>query len=87
MYGISVSTAAISAITDKIIESVKAWQERPLDSHYPFVWLDAIHYKVKAQNRYQTKAVYTVLALNLEGKKVLGLYLSESEGANFWLGC
>ena len=86
MYGISVSKAAISAITDKIIDTVKAWQQRPLDSHYPFVWLDAIHYKVKEQGRYQSKAVYTVLALNLEGKKeVLGLYLSESEGANFWL--
>lgn len=86
MYGISVSKAAISTITDKIIDTVKAWQQRPLDSHYPFVWLDAIHYKVKAQGRYQNKAVYTVLALNLEGKKeVLGLYLSESEGANFWL--
>ena len=86
MYGISVSTAAISAITDKIIDTVKAWQQRPLDSHYPFVWLDAIHYKVKSDGRYQNKAVYTVLALNLEGKKeVLGLYLSESEGANFWL--
>jgi transposase-like protein len=87
MYGISVSTAAISAITDKIIETVKAWQQRPLDSHYPFVWLDAIHYKVKDQGRYHNKAVYTVLGLNMEGKKeVLGLYLSETEGANFWLG-
>ena len=87
MYGISVSTAAISAITDKIIETVKAWQQRPLDSHYPFVWLDAIHYKVRDQGRYRSKAVYTVLALNMEGKKeVLGLYLSENEGANFWLG-
>jgi len=87
IYGISVSTAAISAITDKIIDTVKAWQQRPLDSHYPFVWLDAIHYKVRAQGRYQSRAVYTVLGLNLDGKKdVLGLYLSESEGANFWLG-
>jgi len=87
IYGISVSTAAISAITDKIIDTVKAWQQRPLDSHYPFVWLDAIHYKVRAEGRYQSRAVYTVLGLNLEGKKeVLGLYLSESEGANFWLG-
>jgi putative transposase len=87
IYGISVSTAAISAITDKIIDTVKAWQQRPLDSHYPFVWLDAIHYKVRADGRYQSRAVYTVLGLNLEGKKeVLGLYLSESEGANFWLG-
>ena len=86
MYGISVSKAAISAVTDKIIESVKAWQQRPLDSHYPFVWLDAIHYKVRADGHYQHRAVYTVLGLNLEGRKeVLGLYLSQSEGANFWL--
>jgi len=87
IYGISVSTAAISAITDKIVDAVKRWQQRPLDSHYPFVWLDAIHYKVRAQGHYETRAVYTVLGLNMEGKKeVLGLYLSESEGANFWLG-
>jgi len=86
MYGISVSTAAISAITDKIIDTVKAWQQRPLDSHYPFVWLDAIHYKVRAQGHYQSRAVYTVLGLNLTGRKeVLGLYLADSEGANFWL--
>ena len=87
IYGISVSTAAISAITDKIIDTVKAWQQRPLDSHYPFVWLDAIHYKVRAQGHYQSRAVYTVLGLNLEGRKeVLGLYLADSEGAHFWLG-
>ena len=87
IYGISVSTAAISAITDKIIDTVKTWQQKPLDSHYPFVWLDAIHYKVRAQGHYENRAVYTILGLNLDGKKeVLGLYLSESEGANFWLG-
>ena len=86
LYGISVSTATISTITDKLIDEVKAWQCRPLDSVYPFVWLDAIHYKIRDKGRYQTKAVYTVLALNLDGKKeVLGLYLSDSEGANFWL--
>lgn len=86
MYGISVSTAAISAITDKILDELKAWQERPLDDVYTFVWMDAIHYKVRKQGHYETRAVYTVLALNMEGKKeVLGLYLSESEGASFWL--
>ena len=86
LYGISVSTATISTITDKLIDEVKAWQCRPLDSVYPFVWLDAIHYTIRDKGRYQTKAVYTVLALNLDGKKeVLGLYLSDSEGANFWL--
>jgi putative transposase len=86
MYGISVSPATISTITDKLIAEVKAWQTRPLESLYPFVWLDAIHYKIRDKGRYRSKAIYTVLALNMEGKKeVLGLYLSESEGANFWL--
>ncbi len=86
IYGLSVSAAAISAITDKLIPELKAWQQRPLQSHYPFVWLDAIHFKVKEEGRYINKAVYTILALNLEGKKeILGLYLSENEGANFWL--
>lgn len=86
MYGISVSTAAISAITDKILDELKAWQERPLDDVYTFVWMDAIHYKVRTDGHYESRAVYTVLALNMEGKKeVLGLYLSETEGANFWL--
>jgi transposase-like protein len=86
MYGIGVSPATISTITDKLITEVKAWQTRPLDGLYPFVWLDAIHYKIRDKGRYESKAIYTVLALNMEGKKeVLGLYLSESEGANFWL--
>ncbi len=86
LYGIEVATGTISAITDKIIPVVKAWQQRPLDSHYPFVWLDAIHYKIRENARYETKAIYTVLALNVEGRKeVLGLYVAESEGANFWL--
>lgn len=86
LYGIQVSTATISTITDKIIDTVKQWQQRPLDSHYPFIWLDAIHYKIRDNGRYLTKAIYTILALNIEGKKdVLGLYIAESEGANFWL--
>ena len=86
LYGISVSTATLSAITDKIIAEVKEWQQRPLESHYPFVWMDAIHYKIRDNGRYVSKAIYTILALNIESKKeVLGLYLSESEGANFWL--
>ena len=86
LYGLDISNAMISSITDKLIPELKEWQQRPLESHYPFVWLDAIHYKVKEDGRYDSKAVYTVLGLNLEGKKeILGLYVSESEGANFWL--
>jgi len=86
IYGLEISNATISSITDKLIPEIKAWQQRPLASHYPFVWLDAIHYKIKQDGRYAAKAVYTVLGLTLEGhKEILGLYLSETEGANFWL--
>ena len=86
IYQISVSTATINAITDKIIEKVREWQSRPLERVYPFVWLDAIHYNIKEDGVYVHKAVYTVLGVDLTGKKdVLGLYISESEGAAFWL--
>jgi len=86
IYGINVAAATISAVTDKLIPELKTWQQRPLDSHYPIVWLDAIHYKVKENGRYISKAVYTLLALNMQGKKeILGLHLSENEGANYWL--
>jgi transposase-like protein len=86
IYQISISTATISAITDKIIDKVKAWQSRPLETIYPFVWLDAIHYKIKDGGKYISKAIYTILGVGMDGRKeILGLYLSESEGANFWL--
>ena len=86
IYQIGISTATISLITDKIISKVKEWQSRPLEAMYPFVWLDAIHYKIKEDGRYISKAVYTILGVDFEGKKeVLGLYISENEGANFWL--
>jgi len=84
IYQVSISTATISLITDKIISKVKEWQARPLQSMYPFVWLDAIHYKIKEDGRYISKAVYTILGVNIDGRKeVMGLYLSENEGANF----
>jgi len=86
MYGIHVSTGALSAITDRLISELTQWRERPLESHYPIVWMDAIHYKVKEDGRYASKAIYTLLALNMEGKKeILGLYCSENEGAAHWL--
>ncbi len=86
LYQISISSATINTITDKIISKVQEWQSRPLESVYPFVFMDAIHYKIKEDGKYVSKAVYTILGINLRGKKeVLGLYLSESEGANFWL--
>jgi transposase-like protein len=86
LYGIEVSEATITAVTDQLIPELKEWQSRSLDAVYPFIWFDAIHYKIKDNGRYVSKAVYTILGLNVEGKKeLLGLYLSESEGANYWL--
>lgn len=86
LYGLTVSPATLSTITDKIIEEVKSWQNRPLESVYPFVWLDAIHYKVKEEGAIKTKAVYCLLGVDREGMKdLLGLYISENEGARFWL--
>ena len=86
IYGIEVSAGTLSAVTDKIIHTVKEWQARPLESIYPIVWLDAIHYKIREDGKVLSRAVYTILGVNLEGRKeVLGLYISENEGANFWL--
>jgi len=86
MYGLSVSEAALTAITDKVVDELHQWQTRSLDPCYPFVWMDAIHYKVRHEGRVITRALYTVLAVNLEGKKeLLGLYIGEHEGARFWL--
>jgi len=86
IYGVNVSTGVISSVTDKLIPELEQWRQRPLDSHYPIVWLDAIHYKVKENGRYASKAIYTILALNMQGKKeILGLHSSENEGANYWL--
>lgn len=88
MYALDVSNATISAITDKVIPELRQWQSRPLDAIYPIVWLDAIHYKVRDKDTglYRNQAVYTILAVNTEGhKELIGLYLSESEGAAYWL--
>lgn len=86
MYGLDVSTGTLTAITDKIMQTVKEWQVRPLESIYPIVWLDAIHYEIRENGKVASKAVYTILGVNLESRKeVLRLYISENEGANFWL--
>jgi transposase-like protein len=86
MYDISLSNGTINAVTDKLLPELQAWRERDLDAIYPIVWLDAIHYKIKENGRYVSKAIYTILGLNIEGKKeLLGLYLSDQEGAHHWL--
>src|SRR5690606_16677922 len=81
IYGIELSNGTLNAVTDKLLPELESWRERDLDAVYPIVWLDAIHYKIKENGRFVSKAVYTILALNLEGKKeLLGLYLSDAEG-------
>lgn len=87
IYGISLSNGTINAVTDKLLPELQSWRERDLEALYPIVWLDAIHYKIRENGRYTSKAIYTLLGLNIEGKKeLLGLYLSDQEGAHHWLG-
>lgn len=86
MYDSDISHTVLSQITDQIIPDIKSWQNRPLESVYCIVWLDAMHYKVRVDGKIQHKALYNILAVNKDGKKeILGMYISESEGANFWL--
>ncbi|MCK5894764.1 MAG: IS256 family transposase [Endozoicomonadaceae bacterium] len=86
IYGMSLSNGTINAVTDKLLPELQAWRERDLEAVYPIVWLDAIHYKIKENGRYISKAIYTILGLNIDGKKeLLGLYLSDNEGAHHWL--
>jgi putative transposase len=86
MYDTDISHDTLSTITDRIIPLVKEWQSRPLDDLYCIVWLDAMHYKVKDQGKVKSRALYNILGINKEGRKeLLGVYVSESEGANFWL--
>ena len=87
LYGVDVSPATLSAITDKVWELVEAWQNRPLASIYPIIYLDAIHLKLRREGKVETTAVYTVLGVDLDGHRdVLGHWLGEgSESSNFWL--
>ncbi|HWV44719.1 MAG TPA: IS256 family transposase [Nitrospira sp.] len=86
MYGAEVSPTLISSVTDAVVEEVKAWQARPLDALYPIVYLDCIHVKVRDSGSVRAKAVYLAIGINLSGEKeVLGLWISQTEGAKFWL--
>jgi len=77
----------VSKITEKIIPEIREWQNRPLEKIYPFIFMDAIHYKIKDEGRIVNKAAYVVLGINIEGyKDVLGIWIGESESSKFWLG-
>lgn len=85
--GSRVSPETISSITDRVLPEIKTWRSRSLDPVYAIVWMDAIHYKVMDEKGFAvTRAIYNVLGIGKDGKKdLLGMYISKSEGSNFWL--
>ena len=86
IYQIEVSPEFISSVTDSVMEDVRQWQNRPLDSVYPILYLDALMVKVKDQGHIVNKAVYLAIGVTLAGlKEVLGLWIEKTEGAKFWL--
>jgi len=85
-YQVEVSQGLISTVTDAVIDDVRAWQSRPLDPIYPIVFLDCLMVKSREDGRVRNKAVYLALGVNMDGhKELLGLWISNTEGAKFWL--
>lgn len=87
IYGVSVSASTVSNITNKLLDNIKAWQNRPLEKVYFVVWMDGIRLKIRHNSKIVDKTVYLVIGLNNQGsKEVLGMWVSENESASFWLG-
>lgn len=85
MYDFDISDGTITGITDQLLPVIKEWQNRPLESIYPLLWLDAMHYKVREDGVVKSKAIYSILGVTMEGvKEVLGIYFGNSESASFW---
>jgi putative transposase len=85
-YGTDVSAELISTVTEAVMEEVKSWQARPLESHYPILYLDALYVKTRDNGHIINKAVYLAIGVDMDGKKeVLGLWMAKTEGAKFWL--
>lgn len=86
LYDVEISPELVSKISEKIMPEVTAWQNRALEKVYPFVFMDAIHYKVKENHQYITKAAYVVLGIRMDGRKdILGVWIGENESSKFWL--
>lgn len=87
MYGVEISSGLISKVTDKLLPVITEWRNRPLESVYPIVFLDAMFFKAREDGKVVTKAVYNILGINQQGHKdILGFYIAEGEGSHFWLG-
>jgi putative transposase len=86
IYGVDVSPALVSSVTEAVLEEVRTWQNRPLEERYAILYLDALRVKIRDGGHVQNKAIYVAIAVNMEGnKEVLGLWAAENEGAKFWL--
>jgi len=86
MYDADISPTLIPRVTNAVIDQVIEWQARPLDSVYPIVYLDCLVVKIRQDKQVINKAIYLALGVNIEGhKELLGMWISESEGAKFWL--
>ena len=86
LYDVEISHDLVSKISDKIIPQLNEWQNRPLESVYPFVFMDAIHYKIRENHQIVSKAAYVVLGVNMEGyKEILGIWVGGNESSKFWL--
>ena len=87
LYDVEISEGLVSKISERILPEVKQWQDRPLEACYPFVFMDAIHYKIREDHQVVTKAAYVILGINEDGiKEVLGLWVGASESAKYWMG-
>jgi len=87
LYGVDVSAEKVSKITDRILPEIKEWQSRPLEHIYPFVFMDAIHYKMREDGRILNRAAYVILGVDLEGNKdILSITIGANESSKFWLG-
>ena len=87
IYGFECSEGFISEVTDKILQEIDDWQNRPLDDIYPVLFIDAVHFSVRDDNRIRKLAAYVILAITLDGKKdVISLQIGENESSKYWLG-
>lgn len=87
IYGFECSEGFISDVTDKILQDIDDWQNRPLDEVYPIVYIDAVHFSVREDNRIVKKAAYVILAITVDGyKDVISLQIGENESSKYWLG-
>ena len=87
LYDVEISEGLVSKISERILSEVKQWKDRPLEVYYLFVFMDAIHYKIRENHQVVTKDVYVILGINEDGiKEVLGLWGGASESAKYWMG-